>query len=65
MSLPLLSSANEWLQEKSELLEGRKEQEQGRKKKELEAEEMRRFEEKRVTVETFVAWKGSSDAEMT
>lgn len=64
MAFPLISSVNEWLQEKSESLKERKEQEQERKKKELEAEEMKRFEGTRVTVETFMAWKRNFDAEM-
>ncbi|XP_074601672.1 RWD domain-containing protein 1-like [Brevipalpus obovatus] len=64
MAFPLISSVNEWLQEKSESLKERKFQDQERKKKELEAEEMKRFEGTRVTIETFMAWKRDFDAEM-
>lgn len=64
MVFVILSNVNEWLQLKSESTEQRKIEEKERKKREAEAEEMKRFEGTRVTVESFMAWKRKFDVEM-
>lgn len=64
MVFTLVSAANEWLQQRCDSLSKRRVEEAERKKLEAEAEEMRRFEGTKVTVETFLSWKREFDAEM-
>ncbi|XP_015792453.1 RWD domain-containing protein 1 [Tetranychus urticae] len=64
MVFTLVSTANEWLQKRCDSLKKRRIEEAERKRLEAEAEEMRRFEGTKVTVESFLAWKREFDAEM-
>ncbi|XP_053212268.1 RWD domain-containing protein 1-like [Panonychus citri] len=64
MVFTLVSAANEWLQQRCDSLTKRRLEEAERKKLEAEAEEMRRFEGTKVTVESFLAWKREFDIEM-
>lgn len=63
MVFTLVSSGQEWLNNKWD--ETRKEREEKAKKKEIEQEEAerKRFEGTRVTVESFLAWKAKFDEE--
>ncbi|GLH10861.1 RWD domain-containing protein 1 [Gryllus bimaculatus] len=63
MIFTLVSSAQEWLNNKWD--ETRKEREESAMKKQAEVEEAerKRFEGTRVTVESFLAWKARFDAE--
>nr|CAI5828196.1 unnamed protein product [Callosobruchus analis] len=57
MVFTLVSTAQEWLNEKWEAMKKDKDEMAARKLKEEEEAEMKRFEGTRVTVETFMKWK--------
>mgnify|MGYP002715729748 FL=1 len=64
MIFTLVSTAQEWLNNKWDEFKKEKELEAERRLKEVEEEEMKRFEGTRVTVETFLKWKMAFIEEM-
>jgi len=64
MIFTLVSTAQEWLNTKLDEIEKNREEEAERKLREKEEAERQRFEGTRVSVETFLLWKATFDAEM-
>lgn len=64
MIFTLVSTAQEWLNNKWDELKKSKELEAEKKLKEKEEEEMKRFEGTKVTVESFLNWKMAFDEEL-
>lgn len=64
MIFTLVSVASEWLNKRKDEDEKRKVEAIEKKKRDAEEMEMKRFEGTRVTVESFLKWKFSFDAEM-
>jgi len=63
MIFSLVSSAQEWLNEKSDQIHAEKKDAKRRADEEVEKEEMKRFEGTRVTVESFMAWRKKFEEE--
>lgn len=63
MIFVMCSATLDWLTSLGETNKLKREEEQERLVKEEEAAEFKKFEGTRVTIETFIAWKASFDAE--
>ncbi|KAK6636303.1 hypothetical protein RUM43_009962 [Polyplax serrata] len=64
MIFTLVSTAQEWLNNKWDEVKRNKELEAEKRLKEVEEEELKRFEGTRVTVESFLNWKMAFDEEL-
>lgn len=64
MIFSLVSSAQEWLNVKYDELKNAAETAKEEAKRKVEEEEMKKFEGTRVTVETFMVWKGKFELDM-
>nr|CAD7602525.1 unnamed protein product [Timema genevievae] len=63
MIFTLVSSAQEWLNQRWDIIRKTRDDDALRKAQEVEEAEMKRFEGTRVTVESFMRWKDLFDAE--
>lgn len=64
MIFSLVSSAQEWLNQRWDDAKRQKEEEAERKKVEFEEAERKKFEGTRVTVETFLKWRNEFEQDM-
>lgn len=64
MIFSLVSSAQEWLNQRHDEMKQAKEEEVQKKLDEKEEEERKKFEGTRVTVETFMAWKNQFELDI-
>jgi len=64
MVFTLVSSGQEWLNERWEEVKKERDESAARKLREEEEAEMKRFEGTRVTVETFLKWRSAFEEEM-